>query len=101
MSEFKGTKGKWVKLITPKYKIGVLMGNRYLQLGTIYQEDCHVASCCKTEEHANALLISKAPEMLEMLKGIVIRFEDNERLSMMEISILNDAKQLIKEATEL
>lgn len=109
--EFKGTEGKWLKHVTPKHKIGVLIGNRFLQLGTIYEEDCLVASCCKTEEHANALLISKAPEMLEMLKKIVsiesiicmsgaVGEEwkgEAESLNTM----MNDVKQLIKEATEL
>lgn len=100
MSEFKGTEGKWLKHVTPKHKIGVLIGNRFLQLGTIYEEDCLVASCCKTEEHANALLISKAPEMLEMLKELLIDLQ-SEAISTSMNDTINRTKQLIKEATEL
>jgi hypothetical protein len=71
MSEFKGTKEIWVKDITERRnKIIVRIGNcRVIELGTLNNGDCNVPSCCKTEEHANALLISKAPEMLGMLEN--------------------------------
>jgi type II secretory pathway component GspD/PulD (secretin) len=96
MSEFKGTKEKWVKDITERRnKIIVRIGNRrVIELGTLNNGDCNVPSCCKTEEHANALLISKAPEMLEMLKKIL----NNSDVPNV---IYDEAKQLIKEATEL
>jgi hypothetical protein len=44
----------------------------------------------------NALLISKAPEMLEMLNKISNMHPDSN-----PISIIKECKQLIKEATEL
>jgi hypothetical protein len=89
--EFKGTKGKW--RVCEKHET-IIDENGYgiAQIHGIINEK---------EWKANALLISKSPEMLEMLKDIVVRFEDNDRLSMMEISILNDCKQLIKEATTI
>ena len=112
MSEFKGTKGKWAYGVTRKNKIGVKIDTLFIQLGTIYDDDCTMPSCCCTKIHANALLISKAPEMLEMLES-VIRLKDfilydetivNEsnigEANALAIMIQN-IEQLIKEATEL
>jgi len=48
----------------------------------------------KEEKEANALLISKAPEMFEMLK-LVIDEMKNEGYP----ELLNSVKQLLKEAT--
>jgi hypothetical protein len=101
MNQFKGTKEKWVKDITERRnKIIVRIGNRrVIELGTLNNGDCNVPSCCKTEEHANALLISKAPEMLEMLRRLSesLHFvnENNRTHTKSEID------QLIKEATQL
>ncbi len=52
------------------------------------------------EFRANALLISKAPEMLEMLKELIHAFE-GENLHGFQEERLAEAKKLIKEATEL
>jgi hypothetical protein len=95
MSEFKGTKEPWVYEVTKKNKIVVKIGlkGNFIQLGTIYDDDCNNAKCCKIEEHANALLISKAPEMLEMLK-IYQQLTDSKQ-------IYEEIQQLIKSATEL
>jgi iron only hydrogenase large subunit-like protein len=110
MREFKGSKGKWEKYITKKKDIVVKIGvNKQLTLGHIYDDDCDIPSCCKTEEHANALLISKAPEMLEMLKSIISDFEGDyvvdevivDQPYKWLIDRYKEAKQLIKEATEL
>lgn len=83
--EFKGTKGKWL----------------YLYDGC---DDCYdivsdYGSICSTESEDkeneyNALLISKAPEMLELLQSLVSS-------EMTPLTIRKQAKQLIKEATEL
>ena len=101
MSEFKGKKENWVKSVTAKNKIIVSIGSRRdIELGTIYYDDCDVASCCKTEEHANALLISKAPEMLQDLIDIVWLIEMGATLEELNERI-KTSKQLIKEATEL
>jgi type II secretory pathway component GspD/PulD (secretin) len=89
MSEFKGTQGKWTSLKPQDGNGFVYVNNEYLTTGTI-------ATCYGDgeEPQANALLISKAPEMLEMLKKIL----DNSDVPNV---IYDEAKQLIKEATEL
>ena len=100
--EFKGTKGKWeYKVIygkkRPKITVQIPIRENYNQelvLGIIGEDDCTVASCCCREEHANALLISKAPEMLELLQSLVSS-------EMTPLAIRKQAKQLIKEATEI
>lgn len=85
--EFKGTKGKWVLKTFPEGQISV-------------RNDIDTRKICVPrvqnyeESLANLLLISKAPEMLEML----IRMRDNEDW---DITDLLDLKQLIKEATEI
>ena len=99
--EFKGTKGKWKYEVIygknrPKITVQVPIRESYNQeliLGIIGEDDCTVASCCCREEHANALLISKAPEMLELLQSLVSS-------EMTPLAIRKQAKQLIKEATE-
>jgi protein required for attachment to host cells len=48
------------------------------------------------ETKANALLISKAPEMLEMLKSLL-----NESEDIVHSEIKKDIEKLIKEATEI
>ena len=105
--EFKGTKGKWeYKVIygkkRPKITVQIPIRENYNQelvLGIIGEDDCTVASCCCREEHANALLISKAPEMLEMLKRV------SECRILTEMSnnhpIKEEIEQLIKEVTEI
>lgn len=75
MSEFKGTKGPWEKhvrkgkimAVIPKY-YGERRLENILQTGTIHDDDCGVPSCCCVEEHANAQLISAAPELLDALQ---------------------------------
>lgn len=52
----------------------------------------------KEEKEANALLISKAPEMFEMLeKWSILNPEHYKDLA----GFINETKQLLKEATEL
>ena len=94
--EFKGTKGKWVVDIDESsynefHQLCTPISRKYPGHGTIvrlcevYGED--------EPSIANALLISKAPEMLEMLINLT---------EVCDIKILKDkAEQLIKEATEL
>lgn len=71
--EFKGTKGKWI-----------------IQFGGLFLS---IKGSKKSEMQANALLISKAPEMLEMLNKLYANdlLKDNA----------DEVLQLIKEATEL
>ncbi len=95
--EFKGTKGKWIKSLSKKNNIVVKSEDGFkvnLTFGKISGEDCTVPTCCKTEQHANALLVSKAPEMLYLLNDLLHDKGLNE-VSVREIELL------IKEATEL
>jgi hypothetical protein len=92
--EFKGTKGKWK---TDTYtsengrEITFVCNTEYNSDRT----DLHIRFSAieeteKETNRANALLISKAPEMLEMLERVLTaKFTTSE------------IKQLIKEATEL
>ena len=86
--EFKGTKGKWiiaqnnVNIWADNTKVANCDNNSQASMYRIKDEE---------EMKYNALLISKAPEMLEMLQSIA----DGE------CPDLKDIKKLIKEATEL
>jgi hypothetical protein len=86
MSNFRGTKGKWK-----------LAENEYGYYTSIRNLDESIKVCTsrvnnQNESNANLLLISKAPEMLEMLEKI---FDEKE------VESFKDLEQLIKEATEL
>jgi len=55
----------------------------------------------KQEAKANALLISKAPEMLEMLKIYLADLNNLIPPSDAQRNRIHDVEQLIKEATEI
>ena len=90
-------KGKW-EVYNPNHIgcINVSFGKNdgftgYVELWHHYFEN-------KEEAKANALLISKAPEMLEILKLIL----ETEGLSQkVHSNLIFNAKRIIKEATEL
>lgn len=103
--EFKGTKGKWISgkdgNILSKLVIDRIKNHK----DTIVKSDTGEIAQCWADFHdgtiipeeecrANALLISKAPEMLEMLK------KARKALLMLD-SLSDEIEQLIKEATEL
>jgi hypothetical protein len=99
--EFKGTKGKW-EVNKTFYEQGVdgyiPIKSNITNRGWIAEAKWeHVNEDMSIEEfEANALLISKAPEMLEMLK------ECKEALDRIGHGIIEaKIEQLIKEATEL
>jgi hypothetical protein len=83
--EFKGTRGKWE-----------FNNENFIEIQIKKPLKSICAINTNVEEYeANALLISKAPEMLEMLKSCVKAFE---QLGMKEpIGVT----ELIKEATEI
>ena len=97
--EFKGTSGKWTiyldkfkKLNTGLFRVPII--SKY---GSEFNYGYYNAHCFgRNEEQCkyNALLISKAPEMLELLQSLVSS-------EMTPLTIRKQAKQLIKEATEL
>ena len=99
--EFRGTKGEW-KTDTYTSENGrettIVCNTDYNSNRT----DIHVlfSAIDETEKQtnrANALLISKAPEMLEMLKKVRFYAEFDS----MRLDLYNEIEQLIKEATEL
>lgn len=107
MNDFKGSKGKWVVGVanmkdTNRNELVVS-----IEGGEKVKEGYRLVACIspfdKMDEIdlANALLVSKSPEMLEMLQLLVVTFKDNPNLELYEITRLSRAEQLIKEATEL
>ena len=97
--EFRGTTGEWVTetYTSENGRETIIVCNTDYNSNTT---DIHVrfSAIDETEKQtnrANALLISKAPEMLEMLKKIYFGNDYKNPSLHMEI------KQLIKEATEL
>lgn len=92
MTNFKGTKGKWVIDSSPNN--GVI---------TILSKTAYICDVDFDKEgEANALLISKAPQMLEMLEncfGMLDKIRPATEEEMREMK--NNIKKLIKEATEL
>lgn len=88
--KFKGTKGKWI--ITTNNEEGVLISTYPINrdICTIWKYDNNFFE--NQESSANAILISKAPEMLEMLKEVIECKSDVD---------YNRIEQLIKEATDL
>ena len=90
--KFKGTKGNW-KLAENEY--GYYTSVRNLDDS---RKVCTSRVNNQIESNANLLLISKAPEMLEMLKSFYNTNSGHE----ITLSELQDrAGELIKEATEL
>lgn len=102
--EFKGTKGKWRSCCiktTPHY---IFTAEGETTICGFYKKQDMRDDLSDEELRANALLISKAPEMLEMLK------ESIETIISLKVyhndigngnDYVEKAEQLIKEATEL
>ncbi len=102
MTNFKGTKGKWD--FNPIAKKGMYAGFELdfdfgLETASALTLWCNDENP-NEEELANAILISKAPKMLEMLEMLVDNF-DLHGNSDEDQDLILKAKQLIKEATEL
>lgn len=93
MSEFKGTKGKWYR--NTKSKI----------VSSVYSENeeklIHISGKNNEEAKANSLLISKAPEMLDLLNRMYDKYSMNENISGSLRGFMIEANELIKEATEI
>jgi hypothetical protein len=95
MENFKGTKGKWAVLQTDEVE-----SHLDIAINT-EREDCVCWVYSKFDYQdfngkANALLISKAPEMLEMLEKLEPIFRE-----LNVVGLANEIEQLIKEATEI
>lgn len=91
--EFKGTKGKWEAVAN-----GCVW--EIVACDTNKKSICAVNNTLK-EVNANALLISKAPEMLELLMFFVNQFENMFHESTETDNKIKECQQLIKEATEI
>ena len=91
--EFKGTKGKWKVEQNKEYPTLHLIfsdnTDNIFESGTLVAKTCYAP-----QSEYNALLISKAPEMLNLLQYFV----DNNMLSVRGEEM---AIELIKEATEV
>jgi hypothetical protein len=90
--EFKGTKGKWesVEIENDKGSYWKVYGGE--------TSICNIITRNMNSAQANALLISKAPEMLETLIELRTGFEGWDRLPPY---IQEKIHYLIKEATQL
>jgi hypothetical protein len=94
--EFKGTKGKW----HVSYEYDEMWEQETAQIGVDNENECFItcwSNFIEDEYKANALLISKAPELLDMLKGIY-QMGSGSVLAEQNIEAI---EQLIKEATDL
>jgi hypothetical protein len=101
--EFKGTKEKWFidneesHIMTNGIYCNVISTEKTISLADVYGDD--------EEAQANALLISKAPEMLEMLQSVLKLQKENYGNGMKtHVAMITKSKeieQLIKEATEI
>jgi len=115
MSEFKGTKGKWIiqkdisefeSTITSENK-RVCEVKSYDDLSFSINENLYTDPN-KEEQKCNALLISKAPEMLELLIKIHDRINnayDSEPETLKQLGIddelFTEIEKTIKQATKL
>ncbi len=109
--EFKGTKGPWM-LGSDCNIISPVVVERIKQYNNedLANEDGSIAQCWedfyddliipRKESEYNALLISKAPEMLEMLIKISNFLKSQLDKTNGTINCYNDCITLIKEATE-
>jgi hypothetical protein len=97
--EFKGSKGKWEvtfhKSLNDARELSCIQNENHDNLPT----DLHIMNSYFIDysevQRANALLISKSPELLEMLRRCVNTLDQVYNCDM------TNAKKLIKEATEL
>jgi hypothetical protein len=92
--EFKGTKGKW----HIEEKKASIFDDNGDSVVCWYGVGTSTFWKNEVELKANSLLISKAPEMLEMLKILLKEFKASD---VRTGHIKEDLKQLIKEATTL
>lgn len=107
--EFKGTKGEWFVgqvvlqdgvdslVVSPVNQVKYDKGYRLIcDISPMENHD--------DEDIANAQLISKAPEMLDMLKELISHYEDIIKQDFSPFALRSDidkAREIIKEATNV
>lgn len=99
MSEFKGNKGDWTNINVQLSDwstccVGIDKG---AVICNMYYEGIEITE----EAKANAVLISHAPQMLELLKRMYDTYSVNERVSGSLRDFMIEAKQLIQQATTI
>lgn len=101
-TEYKGYPAPWKYgnwntrkniLIGVSIPIGVRDLDIKLPITHVSEDECPNAKCCNTKEHATALLISFAPDMLEMLQKCTCPGDIHE--------LQNEIHLLISKATTL
>lgn len=100
--EFKGTKGKW----SVERKEDTVYDQEVFAISTPTNEEFitvwNGVDIFEEAQEANALLISKAPEMLEMLRKLTQQLHTYSQIwGHDESKLIGDSERLIKEATEL
>ena len=98
--DFKGTKGKWFSYCLDSKPHYCFANDGEITICGFYKRQDTGRDLSDEELRANALLISKAPEMLEMLREFVERW-DFVNSQLFHNAEIEKARQLIKEATEL
>ena len=96
--EFKGTRGKWRKFQLPNGNMKITCDD-WREFAEIEFKHWQNTEERRKQCLYNALLISKAPEMLEFLQSIVSDYENGLIEDIEDLAIRSE--QLIKEATEL
>ena len=105
--EFKGTKGKWIVAKANMKDTNNDELTISLDGGDKVENGYRLIACISPLEKAdkfdfaNALLISKAPEMLEILNNIVENYKSGNEDNFIMSNLIDKSEQLIKEATEL
>ena len=96
--EFKGTKGKWkINNQNNESQWFNITSDKDIIARTFYGNAEPIVT--SEEAHANALLISKASEMLNMLSFWIDQYDGKGEFLTSEL--IEKSKQLIKEATEI
>jgi len=91
MTQFKGTFGKWCRYRkTDNHIVEAVLSDNYDVICSLFHNTQQI--------EYDALLISKAPELLEMLEEFC---NINPSHPIKLASLMDKAEQLIKEATEL